>query len=173
MQTLRPLASPPVSASTPARQSRGWLRTLVGFDRRDRREGAVAVEMAVVMTFIFVPMFLGIIEFGRMMMVGQIVTTASRYGARHAILEGSTNREVEEMVTEYLIDSLGVGAGDVQITITITPDGSNPPAADTGDAQRRDLIDVRVGVPWDRVALIPGDYLGGKIIQSNAAMRHE
>ena len=141
--------------------------------RADDRRGAVAVEMAVVMTFIFVPMLLGIIEFGRVMMVGQIITTASRYGVRHAILEGSTNAEVIEMVEEYVERSLNVDRAHVTVDITITPDGSNPTPPDVDDAQRRDLVEVEVSVPWNEVALVPGKYLTGKTISSAAAMRHE
>ena len=139
----------------------------------DTRRGAVAVEMAVVMTFIFVPMLLGIIEFGRVMMVGQIVTSGSRYGVRHAILDGTTNDEVEEIVRDYITSSLNVPANRVQVDITITPDGANPTPGDVIDAQRRDLVEVEVGVPWNDVALIRGNYLTGKTISSTAAMRHE
>ena len=139
----------------------------------DERRGAVAVEMAVVMTFIFAPMLLGIVEFGRMMMVGQIITTASRYGARHAILEGTTNAEVVEMVEDYVSSSLSVAKDKVRVDITITPDGSNPVPADLSDALRRDMVEVEVAVPWNDVALIKGQYLTGKEISQSAAMRHE
>ena len=140
--------------------------------RSDRR-GAVAVEMAVVMTFIFVPMLLGIIEFGRVMMVGQIVTTASRYGVRHAILDGTSNDEVDEMIRDYITSSLAMDRGDVIVDINITPDGTNPSATDVADAQRRDLVQVTVSVPWNEVALIRGRFLNGKMITQSAAMRHE
>ena len=160
--------------TTPARNPVTRLRSAIRH-RADgtEREGAVAVEMAVVMAFIFMPMLLGIIEFGRLMMVGQIVTTASRYGVRHAILEGSTNAEVTEMIEEYINTSLAVPADDVTVEITITADGSGPNPADVTDAQRRDLVEVRVSVPWNSVALVPGNYLTGQDITSLAAMRHE
>ena len=166
---------------TPATPSRLRTNPVARLLRRDARaanteprRGAVALEMAIVMTFIFAPMLLGIIEFGRMMMVGQIITTASRYGARHAILEGSTNAEVVEMVEDYVSGSLGIDAEKIRIDITITPDaagGTTP--ADISEAQRRDMVEVEVGVPWNDVALIKGQYLTGKEISQSAAMRHE
>ena len=169
------------SSNSPTRLARNPIARLLGRDARstarsdvaDDRRGAVAVEMAVVMTFIFVPMLLGIIEFGRVMMVGQIVTTASRYGVRHAILDGTTNAEVEEMVTDYLTSSLNVDEADIVVNITITPDGANPAPSDIVDAQRRDLVEVEVAVPWNEVALMRSKYLNGKMINSTAAMRHE
>ena len=166
-------AAPPATPLACLRNPVGTLRSRWATMRADDRRGAVAVEMAVVMTFIFVPMLLGIIEFGRAMMVGQIVTTASRYGVRHAILEGSTNREVIEMVEDYLISSLNVSRSEVTVDITIDPDGANPVPSDIDDAQRRDLVTVEVGIPWNAVALAPGKYLQGKTISSAAAMRHE
>ena len=165
---------------TPATPSRLRTNPVARLLRRDARaanteprRGAVALEMAIVMTFIFAPMLLGIIEFGRMMMVGQIITTASRYGARHAILEGSTNAEVVEMVEDYVSGSLGIDPDKIRIDIDITPDGANPQPADIVDAQRRDMVEVEVGVPWNDVALIKGQYLTGKEISQSAAMRHE
>jgi Flp pilus assembly protein TadG len=52
------------------------------------------VEFAVVAPLLFLLIF-GMIEFGRMVMVQQILTNASREGARRGILEQSTATEVE------------------------------------------------------------------------------
>src|SRR5262245_57058974 len=56
--------------------------------RRNRR-AAAAVEFAVVAP-IFLLLVFGMIEYGRMVMVYQIVTNASREGARAAVLDGAT-----------------------------------------------------------------------------------
>ena len=48
------------------------------------RKGAAAVEFAVVMTFVVVPMLVGLWELGRAVQVQQIVANAARDGARLA-----------------------------------------------------------------------------------------
>ena len=57
-------------------------------NRKTRRAAAV-VEFAVVAPVLFLLVF-GMIEFGRMVMVQQVLTNASREGARVGILDGST-----------------------------------------------------------------------------------
>jgi len=137
------------------------------------RRGAAMVETAIVLP-IFLILVLGIIEFGRALMVANMVTNAAREGARMAILDGSTNSEVQQSVSEFLVASLGVQTADITTTITIVPaPGNTNPNNQTADAQSRDLITVRVEVPFDKVALIPGDYLSGKKLTGLCAMRHE
>ncbi len=58
--------------------------------RRNRR-GAAVVEFAVVAPVFFLLVF-GMIEFGRAIMVQQILTNASREGARVAVLDSPTPR---------------------------------------------------------------------------------
>ncbi|MCA9071736.1 MAG: pilus assembly protein, partial [Planctomycetaceae bacterium] len=68
------------------------------------REGTALVEMALVLP-IFVAVTLGIVEFGRAMMVGQLVTNAAREGARLGIIDGSTNAEVRTSIEQFLQQS--------------------------------------------------------------------
>lgn len=51
---------------------------------RNPRRGVAAVETAVVLTFILVPLLIGIWEMGRVVQVQQIVANAAREGARLA-----------------------------------------------------------------------------------------
>jgi hypothetical protein len=62
--------------------------------QRSGRRGASVVEMAIVLP-VFMMVVMGIIEFGRGMMVGQLVTNAARYGARLAAIDGSSYSSVE------------------------------------------------------------------------------
>src|SRR3954452_19389663 len=71
---------------------------------RKRRRGAAAVEFAVVLP-LFVVLVFGMIEYGRMVMVQQIITNASREGARRAVLDGATPSTVQAAVTTYLTDA--------------------------------------------------------------------
>ena len=96
-------------------------------------------------------------------MVQQLLTNASREGARLAVIEGSTNQEVEVVVQNYLTNA------SVPVTperITVTP---NPTAATYGQP-----MTVTVAVDFDDVGWLPAAfYLGGTTLQSSAVMRRE
>jgi Flp pilus assembly protein TadG len=138
-----------------------------------QRSGAALVEMAIVLP-IFLMVSFGIIEFGRALMVANLVTNSAREGARLAVLDGSSNTQVEQAVKNFLTASLNLSPNDVTVTITITPATGNPdPANQCSAAQARDLIAVNVQVPFSKVALIPGGYLTGANLVGRSAMRHE
>jgi len=63
--------------------------------RRNRRATA-AVEFAIVAP-VFLLMVFGMIEYGRMVMVQQIITNAPREGARTAVLAGATTSSVNRL----------------------------------------------------------------------------
>lgn len=138
-----------------------------------RRCGAAVVEVAFVLP-IFLMVVWGIIEFGRAMMVGQMVTNAARHGVRIAVIDGSTNDTVRTAVTEFLVSSLGVDAGAVDITISVDPAPGN---IDPGDnliaAQSKDLCQIRVAVPYDEVSYLAGQFLRGADLVGQCTMRHE
>jgi Flp pilus assembly protein TadG len=116
----------------------------------------------------------GIVEFGRAMMVSQLVTNAAREGARLAIVDGNTNADVEARIKEFLHNSINVGGTDVTVAITITPAvGNNDPLNVVKDSQSGDLVAVRVNVPFEKVSYAAGKYLQGKNLVGQAAMRHE
>ncbi|MGH9174036.1 MAG: TadE/TadG family type IV pilus assembly protein [Vicinamibacterales bacterium] len=138
-----------------------------------RRRGAALVEAAIVLPIFFM-VVLGIIEFGRAMMVSQLITNAAREGARLAIVDGQTNTSVEQSIDSFMLESANVAATDVTVTITITEAAGNPPALNqVASANSRDLIAVDVQVPFDKVSFIPGDYLNGRMLRGIASMRHE
>jgi Flp pilus assembly protein TadG len=137
------------------------------------RRGAAMVEMALVMPLFFM-VVLGIMEFGRAMMVSNLVTNAAREGARMAVIDGSSNSDVTNSINTFLNQSTGVSAADVTTTITVTAAAGNPsPGNEVGNARMRDLITVKVQVPFNSVMLIPGKYLAGKQLVGQSAMRHE
>lgn len=142
-------------------------------NRRHDRRGAAIVEMALVLP-IFFGVVLGIVEFGRAMMVSQMVTNAAREATRLAIIDGSTNNDVETWVKDFLNDSINVAASDVTVTITVDPaPGNDDPNDVLADAQARDLVTVDVSVPFDKVSYVPGSYLNGKNLSARSSMRHE
>jgi Flp pilus assembly protein TadG len=128
--------------------------------RRNRR-AAAAVEFAIVAP-IFLLMVFGMIEYGRMVMVYQILTNASREGARSAVLDGATTDSVTTSVTAYLTQAMLTGA-----TVTVAP---NPPS----NAEYGDPVTVTVSVPFNQVSWLPSPmYLGGKTLTSTTVMRRE
>lgn len=143
------------------------------FGRKSSRRGAAVLEMALVLPIFFM-VVLGIVEFGRAMMVGQMVTNAAREATRLAIVDGSTNSSVEGWVEEFLNNSLGVNTADVTVDIEVTAaPGNDDPLDEIGNAQSRDLVTVAVSVPFDKVSYLPGNYLNGKQLSAQSAMRHE
>jgi hypothetical protein len=126
--------------------------------RRRNRRGAAVVEFAVVAP-IFVALVLGMIEFGRALMVQQTLTNASREGARVAVLEGATASEVTAAVEDRLTTISGA-------TVACDPD---PSAAAYGDS-----ITVTVSVPFNGVSWLPTPiFLGGEDLTASTVMRVE
>ncbi len=148
------------------------IRGPISRSSRRSRWGAVTVEMALVLP-IFTTLVFGIIEFGRGFMIGQLVTNAAREGARQAIVDGSTNSAVSTSVKTFMQQSAGVATGNTTVLITITPDTGNPAVSDVSTAKPKDLVTVKVSVPFDSVALISGKFMNGKTLSGTASMRHE
>ncbi|MBI1347161.1 pilus assembly protein [bacterium] len=141
--------------------------------RRHHRRAAAIVEMAMVLP-VFMLVTMGIIEFGRALWVANMVTNASREGTRMAILDGSSNAQVISAVRDFLESSLSVSGSDIDIDITITAAEGNPnPGNECVAANTRDLIEVKVAIPFNKVSLVPGNYLEDKLIVGRSAMRHE
>lgn len=137
------------------------------------RRGAAMVEMALVLP-IFMMVVFGIIEFGRAMWVGNMVTNTAREANRTAILDGSTNSEVIAAAKDFLGNALSVNSADVNVAITITPATGNPnPGNEVANANARDLVNIEVSVPFAKVSLLPASYLAGKQLVGRSSMRHE
>jgi Flp pilus assembly protein TadG len=143
-------------------QGRGRFKVeKTGRTCRRHRRGAAAVEFAVVAP-IFVLLVFGMIEFGRMVMVQQMLTNAAREGARLGVIEGNTSTDVENRVDEYLAAASITGA---TVTVTTLPASGD----DTGDR-----ISVTVSIPFSQVSWLPTPmYLGGESLASTAIMRAE
>ena len=137
------------------------------------RSGAALVETALVLPIFFM-VVLGIIEFGRAMMVAQLLNNGAREGARIAIMTGSTNTAVETAVLDFVEDAVGVARAEITVTITVTAAPGNPdPANDVANANKRDLCEILVEVPFDEVDFLPGDFLNNRDLSGQCAMRHE
>jgi len=110
---------------------------------------------------VFVILVFGMIEYGRMVMVQQVITNASREGARKAVLDGATTSAVQTAVTTYLTNAAISGG-----STAVSPD---PSTAASGDP-----ITVTVSIPFSAVSWLPSPmYLGGKTLAASTTMRRE
>jgi Flp pilus assembly protein TadG len=136
------------------------LEKVSGSCRKNRR-GAAVVEFAVVAPIFFLLVF-GMIEYGRMVMVQQILTNASREGARVAILDGMTSTDVTTTVDNYLNNSGIVGA-NVSVA-------TNPPVA----PDYAESMTIAVDIPFSQVSWLPTPiYLQGRQLTATSTMRRE
>jgi Flp pilus assembly protein TadG len=111
---------------------------------------------------VFLLMVFGMIEYGRMVMVYQVLTNASREGARAAVLDGATTSSVQTAVQSYMTAAMISGA-----TVTVAP---NPPS----NAEYGDPVTVTVSIDFNQVSWLPSPmYLGGKSLSSATVMRRE
>lgn len=134
--------------------------------RRNDRRGTSAVEFAFIAPLFFM-LVIGMIEFGRAMMVQQILTNAARQGARLATLDstnGSSNPTPTSLVTSevnYVLAAANISGA----TTTISP--SLPATAGTD-------ISVTVSVPYMSVTWVPSPwFLSGATLAANCVMRRE
>jgi hypothetical protein len=134
---------------------------------RKKRRGTSAVEFALVAPWFFM-LVLGMVEFGRAVMVQQIITNASREGARVAVLDGTSTTEVTTKVSDYL-ENAGIEGAD----ITVNP---NPP----NTAEYGDPVTVSVSIGFGEVSWVPlpkipwtNIDLKAKTLSASTVMRRE
>src|SRR5947199_10201023 len=75
--------------------------------RRSRR-GAAIIEFALLAPVLFM-LILGMIEFGRVLMVAQLLTDAAREGGRQAVLAGAHAGKVTSTVAGFFTNAGGSG----------------------------------------------------------------
>ncbi|MGH7258054.1 MAG: TadE/TadG family type IV pilus assembly protein, partial [Nitrospiraceae bacterium] len=124
--------------------------------------GAAAVEFAILLPVLMLILF-GIIEFGMVMYSREIITNASREGARTGIVQATakpTAGQIQTVVTNYLT---GTGIDPNQVTINITGVGLAAP----------NTLTVTVAYPYNFfVPALLG--LGNSInLTGQTVMRHE
>jgi Flp pilus assembly protein TadG len=83
---------------------------------RRRERGAALVEAAITVPIILL-ISVGIFEFGRAYQTWQVLTNASREGARLAVIDGSTDADVRTRVNAYLTNGGLTSVSDSNIVI--------------------------------------------------------
>ena len=124
------------------------------------RRGVAATEFAIVAPVFFM-MIIGFIEFGRALMVQQVLINASRVGARMASTTGATSGGVQSAVQSYTT-SVAVSG----VSVSVTPDPASAAAGTT--------INVTASVPFSDVSWMSSPwFLSGKTLSANSQMRKE
>jgi Flp pilus assembly protein TadG len=140
--------------------NRNSRRSSQGPPRRGDRLGVAATEFAIVAPLMFM-LVIGFIEVGRGLMVQQVLTNASRVGAREAITIGATQQSVSDTATDY-----ASGASVGSISVVCTP---SPTAAAAGDT-----MTVTVSVDYADVSWIPAPwFMGNTTLTASSVMRKE
>lgn len=135
---------------------------------RKSEQGQALVEFALLLPFIML-VLIGIVEFGRAWNAKQIVTDASREGARWAVVGNpliTTEQQVNDTVKKYIVRG---GFDTSQVTVTY-PDGFK-----TGTGN---ITTVTVSMPHRFVALhrlitLLTNSSGVMTLQSSTRMRNE
>jgi len=135
---------------------RGWRAIRPAMKHR---RGAEIIEMAFVLP-ILILLSMGIIEFGRGMIVEEIITNAAREGARRAVVAGASDAAVYQTVDNYLAD-----AGISGFTRTVTPSVTT--------AAKGSPLTVNVSVPYTSVHWGVLIWLDDNTLEASAVMRKE
>jgi Flp pilus assembly protein TadG len=116
---------------------------------------------------VFFMLVIGMVEFGRAMMVQQALTNAARQGARLATLD-STNNSSNPTPTSLVTTEVNQALSAANISGASTAISPALPAAAGQD------VSVTVSVPYTSVTWVPSPwFLGGATLTSNCVMRRE
>jgi Flp pilus assembly protein TadG len=127
------------------------------------RRGVAAVEFAIVAP-VFVALVLGIIEFGRAMMIGELLDNAARAGCRAGTLSGNSNTAVTTAITNCL-----PGVSGTTPTIQV-----NGVTKDVSTATTGDTISVQITAPYSSNSWLPtSKWLKTVTLTGKAVMPHE
>ncbi len=135
--------------------------------RRSCRKATAVVEFAVIGTVMFM-MFLAMFEFGRVLMVMELLTEGARIGCRQAVVEGTSSQQIQDAVTAYLAgvgingDSVGVSVNDAPVN---TVEAANQPAYTE--------MTVRVTTPVSNVSWLPTPLFVKGTLAGQFTMRRE
>jgi Flp pilus assembly protein TadG len=135
------------------------------------RQGAAVVEFAVVAPVFFL-LVIGMIEFGRAIMVQQVMTNASREGARVGVLDSAT--PTASLVKQTVVDYCVNGGLPTVTTSCVSIDAGAAHSGEPTAAGYGESVKVTVQVPYNSVTWIPAPwFLKDKTLQASTVMRRE
>jgi Flp pilus assembly protein TadG len=123
-----------------------------------RRNGAVAVEMALTCGLVFF-FFFAALEFCRVSMMRHTVEHALYEGARAGIIPGATSTEVDSKARSVL-RTIGIRSADIQVT---------PTAIDNSTTE----VSIRIQLPLDQNLFAPAFFFRGRSLDRTFVMQRE
>ncbi len=128
---------------------------------RQKRRGPTALEYAVIAP-VFLLLVFGMIEYGRLRTVEQILANAAQQGVEQAVLAGTTSAQVNQTINDYLAGTSASGA-----RVRLNP--IDPETADSGEP-----VTVTITIPFNRVSWLPSPaFLGDTNLNARSVMRRE
>jgi Flp pilus assembly protein TadG len=140
-----------------------------------RRPAAAVIEFAVVVPVLLM-FVLGIIEYGRMLMVAQVTTNASREGARYAVQADTTASGVDTYVRNYLKSASVPDAAITTVALEYL-DSTNAWQTCTSPSTlaQGTQVRVRVEIDFSKVSWLPSTVFvpSGTLLKGTTVMRKE
>lgn len=123
-----------------------------------RRRGATMVEMAITSGLVFF-FFFAALEFCRVSMIRHSVENALYEGARHGIVPGATENEIES-VARSVLSRIGVSGANIDVS---------PKKIRNSTPE----VSVRIRLPLDRGLFAPALFFVGKSIDRTLVIQRE
>ena len=151
--------------------------------RRSGRRGTTVVEVAVSLPIFLIFVF-GLIEYGRIQLVSNMLRASCRGAARYGSTEGVTTNDVESRVRDMLSASMDTNKVAVLIkdASVFDEDGDRPATAADFDAmpdiqlttaKPRQLFLVRASITYNDIALVPMPTFANAVLTGQVFIRHE
>ena len=115
----------------------GGLKKVERKRHTDRRRGATMVEFSLVF-LLFLALFLGMIEFGRVVWTYTTVVHCARQAARFAMVRGTVNATTEDQI-RAIVEQNAIGLTNADLTVA---------AEWIPDRQRGSVVQVNVQYPF-------------------------
>lgn len=136
---------------------------------RYRREGAAAVEFAVIAP-LFLLLLAGIVEFGQVFRIEHALSTASRRAARSAMLVGAETTAIQQKTNDLVVSLIGVEPQDVTVAIAV----NGQEGVNVSEAEQGDEISVTVSVPYAEAGLgFFATFFSDATLSSSCLFEHE
>lgn len=138
-------------------------------------KGQALVEFAIVLPILIAFIF-GIVEFGRVMWVQQVLTNAARAGVRQSVLSVSTATSVNDTLSPALA---GFSGWTATLKVNNATTGTYPFSYSSTSIVANDVVKMNISMPFSQVTLsglvkLFGLYdLSGVTLKGECTMRKE
>lgn len=150
--------------------------------KQPERSGAVIVETALVVP-VFALFLVAILEFGHAYLVIGTLNAAAKRAARYGACDDVTTAQVRTRINQTLSKTFNpdratilIKNGSIFDTADLEPgdiDYSSLNDIELSTAETRQLFIIRIGVPYEEVALLPPFWVRGMTLWGQSVSRHE